>query len=49
MALARVKHDLAIYLERTGLASRIGAELIYPTLPTALDGFHHRYDPPPPS
>lgn len=42
LALARVKQDLALYLERTGLADRIGADHIFPTLPTALDAFDAR-------
>jgi high affinity sulfate transporter 1 len=42
LALARVKQDLAVYLRRTGLAGRIGDELIFPTLPTALEGFRKR-------
>lgn len=42
LALARVKHDLAIYLERTGFTARVGAERIYPTLPTALAAFDQR-------
>jgi high affinity sulfate transporter 1 len=42
LALARVKHDLAVYLERTGLLARIGADHVFPTLPTALEGFNER-------
>jgi MFS superfamily sulfate permease-like transporter len=42
LALARVKHDLAVYLERAGFTSRVGSDRIYPTLPTALDGFRRR-------
>jgi high affinity sulfate transporter 1 len=42
LALARVKQDLAVYLRRTGLAGRIGDERIFPTLPTALEGFERR-------
>jgi SulP family sulfate permease len=42
MALARVKRDLEIYLQRTGLADRIGKDHIFPTLPTALEGFRAR-------
>jgi high affinity sulfate transporter 1 len=45
LALARVKHDLAVYLERAGLASRVGTDRIYPTLPTALEGFRRRPGP----
>jgi high affinity sulfate transporter 1 len=42
MALARVKQDLALYLRRSGLEQRIGADHIFPTLPTALEGFRSR-------
>ena len=42
MALARVKHDLAVYLDRAGLTARVGTEHIYPTLPTAIEGFRRR-------
>ena len=42
MALARVKQDLALYLGRTGLEERIGNEHIFPTLPTAVEGFRAR-------
>jgi len=42
LALARVKQDLARYLERSGLADRVGAEHIFPTLPTAVAAFHDR-------
>jgi high affinity sulfate transporter 1 len=42
LALARVKQDLALYLRRSGLDERIGADHIFPTLPTALDGFRSR-------
>jgi high affinity sulfate transporter 1 len=42
LALARVKQDLARYLERTGLADRIGDARIFPTLPTALAAFEAR-------
>jgi high affinity sulfate transporter 1 len=43
VALARVKHDLAVYLERAGLTDRLGADHIFPTLPTAVEGFHRRF------
>lgn len=49
LALARVKHDLAIYLDRTGLLGRIGPARVLPTLPTALAAFHTRHGPPSPS
>jgi high affinity sulfate transporter 1 len=42
LALARVKQDLAVYLERAGLLARIGANHVFPTLPTALEGFNNR-------
>jgi MFS superfamily sulfate permease-like transporter len=42
LALARVKHDLDIYLRRAGLEARIGRDHIFPTLPTALEGFRSR-------
>ena len=44
LALARVKQDLAVYLDRAGLASRIGADHIFFTLPTALEAFRRRND-----
>ena len=42
LALARVKQDLVVYLERVGLVARIGSDHVFPTLPTALDGFRSR-------
>jgi SulP family sulfate permease len=45
VALARVKRDLAVYLDRAGLSARVGNDHIFPTLPTALDGFRHRHKP----
>ena len=38
-ALARVKQDLLARLDAFGLTRKIGAELIFPTLPTAVDAF----------
>jgi sulfate permease, SulP family len=38
-AMARVKQDLLVRLEATGLAERVGAERIFPTLPTAVEGY----------
>jgi MFS superfamily sulfate permease-like transporter len=38
-ALARVKQDLLARLSAFGLAQKIGAELIFPTLPTAVDAY----------
>jgi SulP family sulfate permease len=46
LALARVKQDLLVYLERTGFVTKIGAAHVFPTLPTALDGFRSRDRPP---
>jgi high affinity sulfate transporter 1 len=39
MALVRVKRELQEALERHGVAERIGADLIYPTLPTAVAAY----------
>ena len=38
-ALARVKQDLLDRLEAFGLAEKIGAELMFPTLPTAVSAY----------
>ncbi|HEX9258755.1 MAG TPA: SulP family inorganic anion transporter [Acidimicrobiales bacterium] len=40
--MARAKQDLQRELRRTGALDRIGAEWIFPTLPTALDAFNER-------
>lgn len=42
-ALARVKHDLRLELQRSRLLDKIGEERIYYTLPAAIDAFHHRH------
>jgi high affinity sulfate transporter 1 len=42
LALARVKRDLALYLERSGLTAEVGADRIFPTLPTATAAFRDR-------
>jgi hypothetical protein len=39
VALARMKQDLAVLLERAGLLDRIGREHCYPTLPTAVAAY----------
>ena len=39
LALTRVKHELLDDLMRHGVGERIGAEHIYPTLPTAVEAF----------
>ena len=41
-AMARVKQDLYLELERAGFLTGITAEHIYPTLPTAIDAFERR-------
>lgn len=38
-ALARVKQDLRAPLDAYGLTASVGEDRIYPTLPTAIDGF----------
>jgi sulfate permease, SulP family len=38
-ALARVKQDLLARLQAFGLVSKIGADRLYPTLPTAVDAY----------
>lgn len=43
LALARVKQELRDLLERAGLVDLIGADLLFPTLPTAVDAFRARY------
>jgi high affinity sulfate transporter 1 len=49
LALARVKQDLRVQLERAGLVARIGEEHIFPTLPTARAAFADRPRPDAPS
>ncbi|MGZ4537907.1 MAG: SulP family inorganic anion transporter [Blastococcus sp.] len=43
-AMARVKQDLLVRLEATGLAERVGADRIFPTLPTAVEGYLTWYE-----
>ncbi|MFD6394242.1 SulP family inorganic anion transporter [Nocardia sp. NPDC060259] len=38
-AMARVKQDLRVDLDASGLTERIGAERLFPTLPTAVEAF----------
>lgn len=38
-AMARVKQDLLVLLDRGGLAQQVGSDLIFPTLPTAVAGY----------
>ena len=44
LAPARTKQDLRDQLERIGLITHIGPELLFPTLPVALEAFEHRRD-----
>jgi high affinity sulfate transporter 1 len=44
VALARVKQDLYLQLKKAGLVESIGANRIYPTLHTAIEGFQSRAD-----
>ncbi len=41
VGLARVKQELLADLRAYGLVDRIGEERIYPTLPTAVEGYEH--------
>ncbi|WP_341924339.1 sulfate permease [Nocardioides psychrotolerans] len=43
LALARVKQDLRLDLDRVGLTEAIGAERIYPTLPVAVAAYAQEY------
>ncbi|MGW6427590.1 SulP family inorganic anion transporter [Nocardia sp. NPDC055053] len=38
-AMARVKQDLRVDLDASGLTERIGADRLFPTLPTAIEAF----------
>ncbi|MEM7759237.1 MAG: solute carrier family 26 protein [Cyanobacteria bacterium P01_A01_bin.40] len=42
-AMARVKQDLYLDLERAGFLKQLNAEHIYPTLPTAIAAFEQRH------
>jgi sulfate permease, SulP family len=44
-ALARVKQDLLARLQAFGLADKIGTELLFPTLPTAVQAFQAQGGP----
>lgn len=43
-AMARVKKDLRAALDAAGLTDRIGAERLFPTLPTALAAYRRETD-----
>lgn len=51
-AMARVKEDLRVSLEAGGFVERVGAGLIFPTLPTAVAAYatwyQHEHGSPPP-
>ncbi len=47
-ALARVKQDLLAQLRSFGLAAKVGDSFIFPTLPTALDGYRRWVERHPP-
>lgn len=49
LALARVKQDLREQLERIGLITHIGQDLIFATLPVALEAFERRHEAAKPS
>ena len=42
-AMARVKQDLLVALQAAGLVDRVGADRIYPTLPTAVQAYRDWY------
>ena len=42
--MARVKQDLLVRLQATGLAERVGADRIFPTLPTAVEAYLEWYE-----
>ncbi|WP_189032692.1 SulP family inorganic anion transporter [Nocardia rhizosphaerihabitans] len=43
-AMARVKQDLRVDLDASGLTERIGADRLFPTLPTAVEAFRFADD-----
>jgi high affinity sulfate transporter 1 len=43
-ALARVKHELYVDLERAGFTERIGPDRVYATLPTAVEAYAQWYE-----
>lgn len=42
LGLVRVKHDLAVQLERAGLLTLIPPDMLFPTLPTMLEAYRQR-------
>ncbi len=47
LGLARVKQDLRVELEASGALERVGRDMVFPTLPTAVAAFRERGDGPP--
>jgi high affinity sulfate transporter 1 len=45
LALTRVKQELYAQLKRSGVLSVVGAERVYPTIPTAVAAFQARREP----
>lgn len=43
-AMARVKQDLRVVLDRAGFIDRVGRDHVYPTLPTAVAGFRRWHE-----
>jgi SulP family sulfate permease len=41
--IARLKHDLRVALEPSGFVGRVGADRLFPTLPTAVEAFHRAH------
>ena len=39
VALARVKHDVLLDLRRHGVLALIGEDLVFPTMPTAVQAY----------
>jgi high affinity sulfate transporter 1 len=46
LGLARVKQDLHVQLEASGVLERVGHDMVFPTLPTAVAAFRDRGDGP---
>ena len=44
LGLARVKQDLLVELEAAGVLDRVGRDMVFPTLPTAVAAFRRRGD-----
>jgi SulP family sulfate permease len=46
LGLARVKQDLLVELEGSAVLERVGRDMVFPTLPTAVAAFRARHDGP---